>query len=166
MGTISQSVSKARAAISVRNLGTLFWLQITIVLALIVILYGFVLVDLAGDWWNDPSLSQGLLIPPLALYVAWTRRHVTLARPAVPDNRGLWLIAFSCLVFLLGKLSAEFFLPRMSFVILLAGITWTFWGYERLRTLAFPLVLLAAMVPLPVIFYNAIAAPLQLFASD
>jgi exosortase len=69
-------------------------------------------------------------------------------------------------VYLLGKLGAEFFLPRISFVILLAGLVWTFWGYKRLRTLTFPLLLLATMVPLPVIFYNAVAAPLQLFASD
>jgi len=107
-----------------------------------------------------------LLIPPLALYVAWARRNLTLSQPVAPDNRGLWLIGFACLVFLLGKVSAEFFLPRMSFVFLLAGMAWTFWGHERLRTLSFPLVLLATMVPLPSIFYNAIAAPLQLFASD
>jgi exosortase len=36
----------------------------------------------------------------------------------------------------------------------------------RLRTLAFPLLLLATMVPLPGILYNALAAPLQLLASD
>jgi exosortase len=36
----------------------------------------------------------------------------------------------------------------------------------RLRTRAFPFLLLATMVPLPGIVYNALAAPLQLFASD
>jgi exosortase len=76
------------------------------------------------------------------------------------------MIAGACLLYVLGKLGAEFFLPRLSFVILLAGLIWTFWGYGRLRTLAFPLLLLATMVPLPVLVYNSIAAPLQLFASD
>lgn len=149
-----------------RNKRLLLGLQTIILTTLIGVLYGYVLLDLSRDWWNEPSLSHGLLIPPLALYIAWTRRHETLAQPAKPDNRGLWLVAFACLLYILGKLGAEFFLPRMSFVILLAGLAWTFWGYPRLRTLAFPLLLLATMVPLPVIFYNAIAAPLQLFASD
>jgi exosortase len=69
-------------------------------------------------------------------------------------------------MFVLGKLASEFFLMRFSFVILVAGLIWTFWGPKRLRALAFPLLLLAVMVPLPAIVYNSISAPLQLFASD
>jgi exosortase len=65
-----------------------------------------------------------------------------------------------------GKLASEFFLMRIAFVLLLAGLIWTFWGLARLRTLTFPILLLAAMVPLPVMVYNSLAAPLQLLASD
>ena len=72
----------------------------------------------------------------------------------------------ACMVFLAGKLSAEFFLARISFVILLAGLAWTFWGFERFKTLAFPFILLGTMVPLPAIVFNTVAAPLQLFASS
>jgi len=163
---LSQSPGEAETVFSTRRLSALEWLQVLVLIALIGVLYGQVLVDLAGDWWTEPSFSQGLLIPPLALYVAWTRRSLTLAQPIQPDNRGVWLIGFSCLLFMLGKLSAEFFFPRISFVLLIAGLAWTFWGYARLRTLAFPFVLLATMVPLPTLVYNAVSAPLQLFASD
>lgn len=134
--------------------------------ALTWLLYRFVLVDLAKDWWNEPALSYGMLIPPLVGYIAWLRRDQTLAYTAVSDNRGLLLIAFACVLLLLGKLGAEFFLMRISFVVLLAGLTWTFWGIRRLESLAFPFVLLATMVPWPAIVYNSISAPLQLFASD
>jgi exosortase len=85
---------------------------------------------------------------------------------ARPDGRGLLLFAFGCFLFLLGRLGAEFFLMRVSLVFLLAGLVWVFWGIRRLQKLSFPLVLLATMVPLPVLVYNALAAPLQLFASD
>jgi len=77
----------------------------------------------------------------------------------------LGLIFLACLVLIGGTLSAEFYLARISFVLLCAGLIWTFWGKNRFRTLAFPLVLLATMVPLPAIVYNLMAAPLQLFAS-
>src|SRR5438105_1571458 len=160
------SPSLAKAQGSIFDMRPQFWLQAIFLVALMAVLYGQVLVGLAHDWWTEPSLSHGLLIPPLALYIAWTRRDATFAVPAKTDNRGLWLIAGACVIYILGTLGAEFFLPRMSFVMLLAGLVWAFWGYDRLRTLAFPLLLLATMVPLPVIFYNAIAAPLQLFASD
>ena len=142
------------------------WLKSGIVALLIGLIYASVLKDLALDWWNEERLSYGFLIPPLALYVAWMRRRLTFAETATPNSRGLWLIGAACLLFLLGKVGAEFFISRMSFVLLLAGLTWTFWGSERLRSLAFPFLLLATMVPLPVIVYNAMAAPLQLLASD
>jgi exosortase len=63
-------------------------------------------------------------------------------------------------------MGAEFFLMRLSFVVLLLGTAATFWGWRRLRTLALPFLLLATMVPLPALFYNAAATPLQLFASS
>src|ERR1700730_5567424 len=106
-----------------------------------------------------------MLVPPTALYIAYLRRHITFAIPAQRDLRGLWLASAGCLMFLTGKLAAEFFLARISVVVVLAGLTWTFWGFARLRTLAFPFVLLGTMVPLPALVYNAVASPLQLFAS-
>jgi exosortase len=106
-----------------------------------------------------------MLVPPTALYIAYLQRGITFSFPPLPTLRGLWLVAFGCLVFLTGKLAGEFFLARISIVFVLAGLTWTFWGGKRLRTLAFPFVLLATMVPLPSLVYNALAAPLQLLAS-
>lgn len=143
-----------------------FYVAGVILTGLIVFLFGAVLADMAQDWWTQPAWSQGMLLPPLALYIAWLRRDVTLSRPAALDSIGILVTALSCLTFLLGKLASEFFLMRIAFVILLVGLIWTFWGLARLRTLTFPLLLLAAMVPLPVMVYNSLAAPLQLLASD
>jgi len=140
--------------------------QVVVVLALIAALFISVLADMAHDWWIVPALSQGMLLPPLALYIAWIERRRILAPPAVRDSRGLLLTAFACITYILGRLSSEFFLMRFSFVILLAGLAWTFWGLGRLRRLALPLLLLASMVPLPVVLYNSIAVPLQLLASE
>ncbi len=144
----------------------LLWLQIAIISSLTCILFAKALIDMAHDWWHEPELSQGMLLPPLALFVAWIERSRILSSPATADRRGILLSAFACCMFVLGKLASEFFLMRFSFVILVTGLIWTFWGLKRLRALAFPLLLLAVMVPLPAIVYNSIAAPLQLFASD
>jgi exosortase len=128
-------------------------------------LYADTAADLASEWWTDSSASYGMLIPPTALYIAYLRRSITLTYAAERDSRGLILAAAGCVLYLLGRLAGEFFLMRISIVIVLAGLTWTFWGWERFKTLAFPFVLLLTMVPLPVIIYNALAAPLQLLAS-
>jgi exosortase len=139
------------------------FLPITVLVAIV---YGKVLAGLASEWWTQDSATYGILIPPAALYVAWTRRNETLGHAIRPDNRGLWLIAAATLLYTLGSLGAEFFLPRVSFVVLLAGLVWTFWGVARLKSLSFPLTLLVTMVPLPALISNVIAVPLQLLASD
>src|ERR1035441_6349140 len=71
----------------------LLWIQLGVGAVLITALYGAVLADLANDWWTDPTLSQGLLIPPLALYIAWLRRHITFSHPSASEWRGLLLTA-------------------------------------------------------------------------
>jgi len=142
------------------------WLFAGTITALIVALYFRILPDMAKDWWDDPGASHGILIPPVALYIAWLRRDITLAEPAFTDLRGLWLTLCACLMLLVGILGAEYFLTRASFVLLLAGLIWTFWGARRFRTLLFPLVLLLTMIPLPQVTYNTLAAPLQLMASS
>lgn len=140
--------------------------QFGIVSALILALFAGVLADMAHDWWIVPAWSQGMLLPPLALYIAWIRREYVYSCPAIPDQRGLYLTAAACLTYILGRLASEFFLTRIAFVILLAGLIWTFWGLGRLRRLFLPLLLLVSMVPLPAVLYNSMAGPLQLVASD
>jgi exosortase len=148
-----------------RRMRPFFWIQIAAVAALIFGLYMNVMVDLAAEWWNVEASSYGMLIPPLALYIAYLQRKVTFSVPARPDARGLSLVVLGCLILLVGQLAAEFYLTRISIVPILAGLTWTFWGLARTKTLAFSFVLLGTMVPLPGIVYNTMAAPLQLFAS-
>jgi exosortase len=142
------------------------YLEIAVLAILIGLIYARTLTGLFDDWWNEPSFSQGMLLPPLALYFAWLDRRALLALPAEPSRKGLWAVTVGCFLFLAGKLSAEFFLQRFSFIIVLAGLIWVYWGKARLKRLAFPLVLLSTMIPLPAIVYNTATAPLQLFASE
>jgi exosortase len=159
------SVAASETADRQARLDALAWIKIATVVGLVAALYIGIIPDLAQEWWTVDASSYGMLVPPITLYIVYLRRQTTLSVPAHSDRRGLWLIAFACLVFLAGKLSAEFFLARISFVVLLAGLTWTFWGVQRFKTLSFPFILLATMVPLPGIVYNTAAAPLQLFAT-
>ncbi len=142
------------------------YIGIAAVTGLLVALYWGVLADLASEWWNESASSYGMLVPPMAIWVAWLRRREISELPAAPDMRGLWLTAMGCICLMLGELAGEFFLRRISFVVVLAGIVWTFWGLKRFRRLAFAFVLLATMVPLPALLYNSVAGPLQLLASN
>jgi exosortase len=161
----SLGVIESRASGGQLSGAVVSWLVGLAAAATMVALFADVLVDLAAEWWTHEEASYGMLVPVLALYVAYLERHRVQSMAIERSSRGLLLVAFGCLIFLSGKLAGEFFLARMSFVIVLAGMTWTLWGTRRFRALAFPLILLATMIPLPVIVYNAVAAPLQLLAS-
>jgi exosortase len=138
---------------------------VAITTVLIVLLYHPVLQDLAHDWWTEPQLSQGMLLPPLALYIAWLRKGVTLSCVSRVDLSGLLVSGLACCIFTIGTLAAEFFLMRMSFVVLLAGVVVTAWGWPRFLSLAMPFALLVALIPLPSIVYSRLSVPLQLLSS-
>jgi exosortase len=140
-------------------------LEIGAIAILVALIYARTIAGLVDDWWNEPSFSQGMLLPPLALYFAWLDRKPLLALREEPSRRGLWLVAAGSFMFLAGKLAAEFFLQRFSLILIVAGVIWVYWGWQRLKRLAFPLILLTTMIPLPAIVYNTATAPLQLFAS-
>ncbi len=136
-----------------------------VISGLVILVYAAILKDLFNDWWTLPNLSYGLLIPPLAGYLFWLEMPSILARPARPDNRGLLVVLAAMALLVVGNLAAEFFLQRISFVLLLVGLLWTFQGRERLRACGFPLLLLSTMVPLPKIVYERLSTPLQILAS-
>jgi exosortase len=147
-------------------LNAALYVKVLVLTGLIWVLYWDVLVDMAHDWWTVDAYSQGMLLPPLALYVAWLSKDRILAYTPTADYRGVLLTGMASLLYTLGQVASEFFMTRFSFVLLLAGLVWTFWGLQRLRMLTFPFLLLATMVPLPALVYNSLAVPLQLLASD
>jgi exosortase len=133
---------------------------------LVAALYGDVVRSWIQDWWEIESYSHGFLAAAIAGYIAWRQRKGTLALPAEPTSKGLYLTGFSLLLYMIGRLGSEFFTTRISLVFLLCGLIWTFWGLPRLRRFAFPLLLLASVIPPPIIIYNKLSAPLQLLASN
>jgi exosortase len=141
------------------------WAPVVVLGGLLIALYADVVPSMLVRWWEDEGYSHGFLVVPLAGWLAWRQRAALAGAPAERDNRGLILVCLAAASYVIGKLGAEFFLTRMSLVFMLAGLIWTFRGWGWLKRLAFPLLLLASTVPLPVLVYNRLAGPLQLVAS-
>ncbi|SRR5579871_632126 len=146
---------------------TLVWIQAALLLLPLAVMYADTFTRLAGDWWNDPNNSHGILIPPLALYFAWRKRHRFAAEPAQPAiGWGLFVVIGSLFVYFVGRLGAEFFLTRTSVIGLMAGVVLYFMGWKRLRVMAFPLGFLLLAIPIPALIFNTVSIPLQAIASD
>jgi exosortase len=124
-----------------------------------------ILSHLAQQWATDEDVNHGFLVPLVALWIAWGRREQILAMKLEPAWWGLGVMAWGLAQGYIGTLGAELFLQRSSFLILLVGALLTIGGTALVRELAFPLLLLPFMIPIPAVIYNSITFPLQLFAS-
>jgi len=133
--------------------------------ALMAACYYRVLVKLVTDWWQIPDFSHGFLVPIFAAYLVWTKRQTLLNTRLAPTWSGIAVVAVGLVVLLLGIFGAELFLSRVSLVILLAGLTLCFGGWELLKELRFVLLVLLLAIPIPAIIFNEITIPLQILAS-
>jgi exosortase len=142
-----------------------FVIPVLVFSVLLVALYHNILLRLGEHWYTDPDYSHGFLVPLLALYFVWERRRQLTSSSAAPNIAGVALLAFGLLMLVVGSVGAELYLQRTSLIVVIAGLVLLLLGKTSLRTLAFPIVFLVFMVPLPAIVVNAIAFPLQLFAA-
>jgi exosortase len=142
------------------------WLPYAILGALLVVIYFRIAGKLVYDWSTIPDYSHGFLVPLFAGYLIWDKRQTLSATPVKQTWSGIFLIVFAIILLILGFYGVELFTTRMSFIFLMAGLVWTFFGGKMLRELRFPLLVLILAIPIPAIIFNHITFPLQLRASQ
>jgi exosortase len=141
------------------------WVPFSIIAVLFGVLYYGVIVKLVHDWYTLPDYSHGFLVPLFAAFLVWDKRKELSATPIKQTWAGVVLIVFSIAVLILGVYGVELFTARMSFILLLIGLIWTFFGWAMVHALRFPLLVLILAIPFPAIVFNQITFPLQLLAS-
>ena len=140
------------------------WGSVLIAMLMVAVYYR-VLAKLVTDWWQIPDFSHGFLVPVFAAYLVWVKRKTLLNTKVAPAWSGVAVVALGLVVLLLGVYGAELFLSRVSLVILLAGLVLSFGGWQLLKELRFPLLVLLLAIPIPAIIFNEITFPLQILAS-
>jgi exosortase len=137
-----------------------------VLLALVTLaLFAPILGRLTRQWYDDPNYSHGFFVPVFSSYLIWNKRAQIAAIRSLPSVWGAILVLASLAVLYLGCLGSELFLQRVSLVGVLAGLIVYFTGWRRLWAVAFPIIFLLFMIPLPAVIYNQIVFPLQLLAS-
>lgn len=138
---------------------------IGVLLVLVALLYAGVAVKLVTDWYELPDFSHGFLIPFFVAYLIWVRREEIASIPVRATWAGLPLVLVGLLLLLTGRLGADLFLSRFSFILLCAGAIWMLFGRRMVSEFKFVLFVLFLAIPLPAVLFNQITFPLQLFAS-
>jgi exosortase len=142
-----------------------FWKLAPILLSglAFVVLFATPVATLLRDWWNDPEAQHGLLLGPVAVFLAW---RSGVSERAIPQPvLGAILLVGAVLLRYASALAAELFTMRLSLVGALAGLVVFAWGFRQLLRWWLPFTLLVLSIPLPQVVLSSLALPLQLQAS-
>lgn len=120
---------------------------------------------LINDWETIPAYSHGFIIPFVSIWIIYLKRRQLAQIKDQPSVLGIGILGIGILCLLFGTWSGLDFLRQISIIFIIGGIIVSFRGFPVLWYLRFPLFYLLFMIPLPAIFFNAIALPLQMIAS-
>ncbi len=127
------------------------------------VLYWKPVTTLLGDWWNNPDAAHGLLLAPIAVYLAWRSGIRADSKPQ--HALGLTVLVGAAALRYLSGLAAELFTMRLSMLLALAALVIYAYGFRQILRWWLPALLLLLSVPLPAVVLNSLAFPLQLRAS-
>lgn len=140
------------------------WLMM---LAGLAALYGPTMHDLLSGPWLSDQQGHG---PIILLLVGWLIRQrwsqVDDASLSAPVPRLAWSVLFiACAAYVIGRSQGVLVLEVGSLIPLLAGMVLLLRGPRQLRAVAFPLIFLCFMVPLPGAIVDAVTMPVKLAVS-
>lgn len=115
---------------------------------------------------RDSYYSHGILIPFVTAYLIWSKRDELSSIPKRSSSLGLPVVVIGILMHLLSALFRVYFTSGFSILIVIFGLILHFWGREVAKHLAFPIVFLAFMVPLPIVSIINISFKLKVFAAQ
>jgi exosortase len=128
------------------------------------LLFAQPLASLVHDWWTLPEAGHGLLLAPVAVWLAW---KAGIRRDASGNVvLGLAMLVGAVLFRYMGGLAAELFTMRASIVLALGGLTVYHYGVRQLLHWWLPFLLGCLAIPLPELVTQALALPLQFKASQ
>ncbi len=117
-----------------------------------------------GEWMGNEYYSHGILIVPVALYLAIQRLRLDkqLRQNAAQGHTwGVVLLAVAIGAFLWFLNQKAYYLAAFAMIGVIGGLVWALGGTLLFRKLLFPIAYLLLMVPLP--FIDRITLPLALF---
>ena len=136
-----------------------------ILMVLWVVTFYPVYPSLVAAWLNHSNNSHGMLVPFISLYFIWQSKEELHSAETSSNFWGAILLTGSLILYLLAFIGGIAVVVRSMIVFSLAGLILFTLGKRVFRILLFPIFFLLFMVPVPDTIVNAVAFPLQLFAT-
>ncbi len=131
-----------------------------------IVLFWPTFVWMAGRFDSVNSFySHGWLIPFAAGWLIWQRREQLKTCERQASFWGLTLLVPALLIHAMATWLQVGFVSGFAMVGAIWGLVWTFWGWQTLQVLRFPMFFLLFMVPLPSILLIATSFKMKLMAA-
>lgn len=137
------------------------WIRAGVLLVLVALAWHRTLTMLWETWSTNDNYSHGPLVPATSLALVWLRRDLVRAIAVRPEPRGLALVAFGCLMQVLGVRADVFALQGWALLPVLFGLSLAFLGTAMTRMLAFPIGYLGFMLTFPPVVMNTLSFALK-----
>lgn len=154
--TIAASIPALRTRFKGAPLG---WVTVALFLAC----FAPVIVGLVEAWLSLPDAAHGILIAPVAVWLAWRSGVVPDARPA--RWAGATIILVAVVANLFGRVAGVETVPRVAYLLALGGLTLWFAGWRQVWAWWLPFLLMALTIPLPESIIASMTLPLQELAA-
>jgi exosortase A len=114
----------------------------------------------------DTYYSHGFLVPFVFLYLIWMKRDDLKRTEISPLSTGLILLVPALLVHLIANFLIINFVSGFSLIAALFGLSLYLYGLGISRRLAFAILFLVFMIPLPQAFIISISFHMKIFAAQ
>jgi len=162
--------AKGRSAPARRQLSSWFsgWRLPVVAISLSFLAIGFASTfrTLWSSWMNNDNYSHGVLILPISVFLVWRMRR----RLAITPQRSSWfgwlVLVPGVLLQIVGLRGDVTIFQGWAFVVVVAGLVWTWFGGTMFRRLLFPIAFLLFMVPALPVFMNKVSFELKDIAAQ
>ena len=154
--TIALTIPAIRTRIKGAPLG---WVTSGLFLACFApVIYGLIVA-----WLTIPDAAHGILIAPVAVWLAWKSGVIADSQPA--RWTGAIIILVAVIASLFGRVAGVETIPRAALFMALVGLTLWFVGWRQVTAWWLPFLLFALTIPLPESIIASMTLPLQEIAA-
>lgn len=127
--------------------------------ALFLLCFAPVIWGLVDAWLNLPDAAHGILIAPVAIWLAWRAGFVADLQPA--RWAGGAMVVFAVIASLFGRVAGVDTIPRAALWLGVVGLIVWHAGWRQVVAWWLPILLLGLTIPLPESIIAALTLPLQ-----
>lgn len=140
-------------------------IKLAILLLLWVMAFIPIFPELVRAWFSHSDNSHGFIVPIMAGYLAWQRKAQLLSATTDSSFWGGVFLFLTLAGYFLSYAGGIAFFSRVALVLSLLGLIWCCLGKNLTKILAFPVLFLLFMIPVPYSLMSEVSPPLQLVAT-